>query len=122
MPTWLFRTSLLTGGGGSRHSQPDAPVKQAGQDAAATGHAGAAASGSGGSASQPSSQRFDLELREAPFGIEVSRRGGSGAAVFNTTGTRLVYKASGLGLLALRMMIAAGRLAVNAFTVDTTCG
>ncbi len=100
VPTWLFRTSLLPGGGGG----PDSS-QAAGKAAAQPGEAGPAAadrpdapasgSGSSSGASPQNNQQFKLELREAPFGIEVSRLGGSRATVFNTTGTRLVYKASG---------------------------
>lgn len=102
VPTWLFRSSLLPGGGGG----PDSTSQPAGKPAAGAQKAGSSAgpvqpaapassrSSSRSARSQQNSQQFHLELREAPFGIEVSRHGGSGATVFNTSGTRLVYKAS----------------------------
>lgn len=104
VPTWLFRSSLLPGGGGGpdRTSQPAgkpaAGAQKAGSSAGPVQPAAPASSRSSSrnrsASSQQNSQQFHLELREAPFGIEVSRHGGSGATVFNTSGTRLVYKAS----------------------------
>jgi len=74
VPTWLFRTSLLPGGGGG----PDSS-QAAGKAAAQPGEAGPAAadrpdapaSGSGrrSGASPQNDQRFKFELRRAPFGI-----------------------------------------------------
>ena len=37
---------------------------------------------------------YDLSYTKDPFSFKVSRRGKDGKAVFDTTGTRLVFKAS----------------------------
>ena len=99
VPAWLFRSDLLPGGGGSGPDRKAAGSSKSGRALKAGASAGAAAGGAAGApahagGSGENSQQFKMEVQEAPFSMEVTRRGGSGAPVFNTTGMRLVYKAS----------------------------
>lgn len=96
VPTWLLRSELLPGSGGARKAaaatQPQAPATQQAQPALSG--AGSGSSSGGGKRS------LSLAVQREPFSLEVTRAGGAalsgaapGATVFNTTGTRLVYKA-----------------------------
>lgn len=88
VPPWLFKSPLLNGRGGGGACL--APVHAHGDG--------------GGGNMRRIWQAGDIrvELKEEPFGLEVSRAApgqpdwaaGSGGTLFNTTGTRLAYKAS----------------------------
>lgn len=74
VPRWLLRASELLPAGDAR---------------------GSSRRGGLGGSSREGGQRLSLAVREEPFSLEVTRPAGDGGAtLLNTTGTRLVYKAS----------------------------
>lgn len=100
VPTWLFRSPLLNGQGGSGTRLVPATASSGG--------------GAGGGSSSKGrlwqAGDIQVELRQEPFSLEVSRVAtpgqtdsvaGSSRALFNTTSTRLAYKASTAGLSTL---------------------
>ena len=75
VPQWLLQSELLPGGSQRRQ--------------AGTASKGASASGAGA----PQYPQYKLAVKQEPFSLEVARPE-EGQTLFNTTGLRLVFKAS----------------------------
>jgi hypothetical protein len=101
VPQWLLASELLPGASGNSQG------KTAAASRASSGHQGAATSSSAGAAVSSTGRLFELSVKQDPFSLEVTRsqspaagRGEAaeaGRTVFNSTATRLVFKARGAG-------------------------